>query len=123
MRPWLGSKRFASIVIVVAQLGMLAGIAAKCQWDRARYPRVWAKAAAVDPESLTRGRYLLLRVQMPGRNEMVPFYIPEHAADPSRRPDLYVEVTVPPSGPLRAIQLGTRQGEQQGGQYLPLDLR
>ncbi len=119
MRAWLASPRFASIVILVAQLGLLAGIGVKCQWDRGRYPRVWAKARPVDPESLTRGRYLLLRVELPGHNETVPFYLPEHAADPSRRPDLYVEVTVPPAGPLRAIRLGT----QQNGQYVPLDLR
>lgn len=113
------SRRLASIVILMAQLGMLAGIAAKYRWDRQHYPRVWVKAASVDPESLTRGRYLLLRVQLPGRNEIVPLYLPEHAADPSRRPDLYVEVTVPPSGPLRAIQLGT----QQDGRYVPFDFR
>ena len=119
MRPWLTPKRFASVVILVAQLAMLAGIAAKYRWDREHYPRVWVKATPVDPDSLTRGRYLQLRVQMAGRNEVVPFYLPEHAADPSRRPDLYVEVTVPPSGPLRAIQIGTLQG----GRYAPLDLR
>jgi hypothetical protein len=56
---------------------------------------------------------------MPDHNEVVPFYLPEHAADPTRQPDLYVEVTVPPSGPLRPIRLGTRQN----GQYVPLDLR
>lgn len=114
MRP-----RLASIVILVVQLGLLAGIAAKCQWDRQRYPRQWVKAQPVDPDSLTRGRYLQLRVQLPGHNETLPFYIPEHAADPSRQPDLYVEVTVPPKGPLRAIRLGTRRD----GQFTPLDLR
>ena len=92
---------------------------AKLKADRERYPRVWTKAQPVDPNSLTRGRYLLLRVQMPQHNETLPFYIPEHAADPSRQPDLYVEVTVPPQGPLRAIRLGTRRD----GQFTPLDLR
>ena len=111
--------RFASAVILVAQLGLLAGIAVKCQWDRERYPRAWVKARPVDPDALTRGRYLQLRVELAGRSDTLPFYIPEHAADPTREPELFVEVTVPPSGPPRAIRLGTRRG----GQYVPLDLR
>lgn len=43
----------------------------------------------------------------------VLFFIPEHAADPSRRPageELWVEVSVPPKGPPRPLRLGVKQG-------------
>lgn len=45
------------------------------------------------------------------------FFIPEHAVDPSRRPEgetLWVEVTVAPTGPPRPIRLGVkREGDAQ----------
>jgi hypothetical protein len=52
----------------------------------------------------------------------VPFFIPEHIPDPSRRaPDeeLWVEVTIPKKGPPRPIRLGVRKG---GGPIVPLEL-
>lgn len=52
----------------------------------------------------------------------VPFFIPEHIPDPSRRaPDeeLWVEVTIPEKGPPRPIRLGVRKG---GGPIVPLQL-
>jgi hypothetical protein len=42
----------------------------------------------------------------------VDFYIPEHAADPSRLKageELWIEVTVPPKGPPRPLQLALKQ--------------
>jgi hypothetical protein len=42
--------------------------------------------------------------------EPLAYFIPEHAADPSRRPageELWVEASVPPNGPPRPIRLGT----------------
>jgi hypothetical protein len=53
----------------------------------------------------------------------VPFFIPEHVPDPSRRAtgeELWVEVTIPKKGPPRPIRLGVRSG---GGPIVPLDLR
>lgn len=45
------------------------------------------------------------------------FFIPEHAVDPSRRPEgekLWVEVTVPPTGPPRPLRLGVkREGDAE----------
>ena len=41
------------------------------------------------------------------------FFLPEHAADPTRRAageELWVEVTVPDNGPPRPIRLGVRRG-------------
>jgi uncharacterized membrane-anchored protein len=49
----------------------------------------------------------LLRVQQP-----VDFYIPEHAADPTAHlagKELWVEVTVPPKGPPRPLQLALKE--------------
>jgi hypothetical protein len=111
------SKRAGSLIIVGAQILLLLGVAGKYRRDQMTYPRVWLKAVPVDPESLTRGRYLQLRVQPPNMPEqVVPLFIAEHAPDPSRMKDLYVEVTVLPSGPVRAVQLG----KQQNGRYVPL---
>ncbi len=50
----------------------------------------------------------------------VAYFIPEHGADPSRRPAgeaLWVEVTVPPTGAPRPIRLGVKKGDE----LTPLD--
>ncbi len=52
-------------------------------------------------------------------NEPVAFYLPEHAADPSRlKPgeELWVEVSVPKSGPPRPLRLALKKD----GQLMPL---
>jgi hypothetical protein len=44
--------------------------------------------------------------------EPVPFFIPEHATDPSLRApgeELWVEVSVPPNGPPRPIRLAVKK--------------
>jgi hypothetical protein len=54
--------------------------------------------------------------------EPVPFFIPEHIPDPSRRArgeELWVEVTLPKKGPPRPIRLGVSKG---GGPIVPLAL-
>lgn len=55
-----------------------------------------------------------MQVEMP-----VDFFIPEHAQDPSRLQagqELWIEVTVPPAGPPRPIQLALKQD----GEWKPL---
>jgi hypothetical protein len=50
----------------------------------------------------------------------VPFFIPEHIPDPSRRApgeELWVEVTIPEKGPPRPIRLGVKKGS---GPIVPL---
>ena len=45
-------------------------------------------------------------------SQPIAFFIPEHIPDPSRRPpgeELWVELTVPPKGPPRPIQLGIKK--------------
>ena len=52
----------------------------------------------------------------------VVYFIPEHAEDPSRRPqgeELWVEVTIPKKGPPRPIRLGVKKGD---GLITPLNL-
>ena len=52
----------------------------------------------------------------------VPFFIPEHVTDPSRRApgeELWVEVTIPKKGPPRPIRLGVSKNK---GPIIPLDL-
>jgi hypothetical protein len=55
-------------------------------------------------------------------SQPIAFFIPEHIPDPSRRPageELWVELTVPPKGPPRPIQLGVKKD----GVLTPLSLR
>lgn len=54
--------------------------------------------------------------------EPIAYFIPEHVADPSRRPpgeQLWVEATIPSSGPPRPIRLGVKKGD---GPVAPLQL-
>ena len=55
-----------------------------------------------------------------GLDQRVAFFIPEHIADPSRRPageQLWMESTIPKEGPPRPIRLGVRRGD---GPIVPL---
>ncbi len=55
-------------------------------------------------------------------SEPLAYFIPEHIEDPSRRSrdeELWVEVTVPPKGAPRPIQLGVKKN----GELTPLELR
>ncbi len=61
-------------------------------------------------------------VEVADIREPLAFFIPEHAADPSRRQsgeELWVEVTVPRKGPPRPIRLGVKKG----GMLTPLALK
>jgi len=54
-------------------------------------------------------------------DEPIAYFIPEHVADPSRRPpgeELWVEVTVPGAGAPRPIQLGVKKN----GVLTPLNI-
>jgi hypothetical protein len=54
--------------------------------------------------------------------EPVAFFLPEHAVDPSLHSageELWVEVTVPKTGPPRPIQLATKRGDT----FAPLVIR
>ena len=185
----------ASIALLVIQLALVSLVAGKYLYQRMKSPRVWARAAAYDPEMVMRGRYLSLQLTADGcqstlpnalhtifpRNadgttrkgaysvnwqgefqfraklkvegnklvairipeadinstgvmveapagsscdamrvmEPVDFYIPEHAADPTQlKPgqELWIEVTIPPKGPPRPLQLALKNN----GAWTPL---
>lgn len=51
------------------------------------------------------------------------YFIPEHIPDPSRRAageQLWVEISIPPTGPPRPLRLGVKAG---GAEVIPLQLR
>ena len=186
----------SSIVLLVIQLALVSSIAAKYFYQRSTCPRAWTRATAYDPNMVTRGRYLSLRLTVDGcqstlpsalratfpRNadgttkptgftvndvevpitfranlkaekmkllairipeadlrskgvdvtalsgsacndlyidEPVDFYIAEHAADPTalkQGQELWIEVTVPPKGPPRPLQLALKDN----GAWKPL---
>jgi hypothetical protein len=123
----------ASIALLVIQLAIVSSIAGKYLYERWTCPRVWVRATAYDPEMVMRGRYLRLNLSPNDcvapqgsscddwwrHSAQVEFYISEHAADPSRtKPgqELWIEVTVPPSGPPRPIQLALKDN----GTWTPL---
>jgi len=106
--------------VALLQCLMVLSVAGKYALDRERLPRVWVQAAPVDPNLPLRGRYLRLHLQ--GRLEPAAFFIPEHAADPSRRApgeELWVECSVPEKGSPRPIRLAVKKE----GVLTPLELR
>jgi len=113
------------IAIGVVQVAMVLSLAGKMLIDRATMARVWVRSAPYDPNLPIRGRYVSLRLvsdQKELNGQQVDYFIPEHAEDPSHRPqgeELWVEVTVPPKGPPRPIRLGIKKS----GVLTPLSLR
>ena len=72
-----------------------------------RIPEADLKSKGVDVSAMPGAACDALRLDEP-----VDFYIAEHAADPSRlKPgqELWIEVTIPPKGPPRPIQLALKQ--------------
>lgn len=70
------------LLLAALQVLLVASLAAKLSWDRARSPRVWAKAGTYDPDLPIRGRYLGLQLEAkldnppttgPGRQKQLPF--------------------------------------------------
>ena len=63
------------LIVGVVQIALVASVGAKLQMDRAYYPRVWARAAPVDPMLPIRGRYVSLRLEAaagPGLEPQTP---------------------------------------------------
>jgi hypothetical protein len=51
------------LIVAAVHVAIVASLGAKLQVDRATRPRVWARAAPVDPNLPIRGRYVRLRVE------------------------------------------------------------
>ena len=62
----------ASLALLIVQLVLVSTIAAKYLYQRWTCPRVWTRAAAVDPESPMRGRYLALQLTVDGCQSTLP---------------------------------------------------
>lgn len=63
------------ILVAVLQVAIVSSLGAQLMFDRAMRPRVWARAAPVDPNMPIRGRYVSLRIEAeigPGLNLTVP---------------------------------------------------
>ena len=111
------------LIVAFLHLLLVSSLGGKLLLDRRMQPREWAKAEPYDPNLPIRGRYVSLRIRLQPRDSPQPvlYFIPEHAADPSRRPpgeELWVEVTIPKKGPPRPIRLGVKKD----GVITPLNL-
>jgi uncharacterized membrane-anchored protein len=53
-----------SIALLVIQLALVSSIAAKYLYQRQTCPKVWTRAAAFDPETVMRGRYLSTQLKI-----------------------------------------------------------
>jgi len=125
------TARTKGLLLALVHVLLVAIIGGKLLYDRQQLPRQWIQTAPYDPDLPLRGRYVRLRLQLdtpPAAmdastlNQPVPFFIPEHVPDPSVRSageTLWVEVTLPPKGPPRPIQLGVKKGD---GPIVPLGL-
>jgi uncharacterized membrane-anchored protein len=51
------------LVVAAVHLAMVGSLGVKLLVDRATRPRVWARAAPIDPDDPLRGRYVRLRVE------------------------------------------------------------
>ncbi|HLK61834.1 MAG TPA: hypothetical protein VKU19_00245 [Bryobacteraceae bacterium] len=110
------------LAIAAVHCLMVMSIAGKYAYDRERLPRTWAKALPYDPNLPIRGRYVRFTLEGMGTQEPLAYFIPDRVPDPSRRPpgeELWVEVSVPRTGPPRPIRLGVKKD----GVLRPLDLR
>jgi hypothetical protein len=79
-----------------------------------RIPESDSRTVGVTVSALPGASCTEMRIDTP-----VDFYLAEHAADPSRLgpgEELWVEVTVPPNGPPRPLQLARKEG----GAWRPL---
>ena len=61
-----------SIALLLIQLLLVSAIAAKYLYQRLTSPRVWTRAAAIDPELPMRGRYLWLQLTVDGCGSTLP---------------------------------------------------
>ena len=62
----------ASLALLVFQLAIVSTIAAKYLYQRWSCPRVWTRAAAIDPQLPMRGRYLALNLTVDGCQSTLP---------------------------------------------------
>jgi hypothetical protein len=62
----------ASLALLIFQLAIVSSVAAKYLYQRWTCPRVWTRAAAIDPQLPMRGRYLALQLTVDGCQSTLP---------------------------------------------------
>ena len=62
----------ASFALLIIQLALVSTVAAKYLYQRWSCPRVWTRAAAIDPQLPMRGRYLALQLTVDGCKSTLP---------------------------------------------------
>jgi hypothetical protein len=62
----------ASLALLIFQLAIVSTIAAKYWYQRWSCPRVWTRAAAIDPQLPMRGRYLAVNLTVDGCQSTLP---------------------------------------------------
>jgi hypothetical protein len=116
------SLRKKALLLGIFQCLLVLSLSGKLLYDRETRPRVWVKTRPWDPSLPIRGRYLSLQlVPQAGdpyfdrtNQQGVLFFVPEHTTEvekmraASRSLEVWVEVTIPRSGPPRPIRLGTK---------------
>lgn len=70
-------RLYRGLIVGALQCAMVLSMTAKYEWDRERLPKVWARAAPVDPNSPIRGRYLQLGLEVVVFGDL-PVPSPEH---------------------------------------------
>jgi hypothetical protein len=65
------TPRQRSLLLAIAHLVIVASLGGKLLADRVTRPRVWVKAAPVDPNLPIRGRYVSLRIEMDGDGDLL----------------------------------------------------
>jgi hypothetical protein len=97
------------LLLAVVQVLLVASLGAKLKLDRARLPRIWAKAAAVDPYLPIRGRYVAVRLEVQLLN---PAAVDHWTGLTPLRGNLLVQdgrlaVETIPDSPMRGVWLTT----------------
>jgi hypothetical protein len=97
------------LLLALVQVLLVASLGAKLQLDRARLPRVWVKAAAVDPYLPIRGRYVAVRLEVRLLN---PAAVDHWTGLTPLRGNLLVQdghlaVETTPDAPMRGVWLAT----------------
>jgi uncharacterized membrane-anchored protein len=60
------SARTRGLLLALLHVLLVASLGAKLLYDRATRPRVWVRAAPVDPDLPFRGRYVQIRLEVDG---------------------------------------------------------
>ena len=101
-----------SLLVAGLHVAIVASLGAKLLVDRAVRPRVWARAAPVDPNLPIRGRYVRLRLEaVPGNGFENQPPGASISVDLEEREGKLVATAAPPGGRLTA-RLGERVEER-----------